>query len=212
MRWLITVGAVFAALFGVAVFVGRSVPVEHSVTVTGVFPVGVETLWTAATDYRGYPLWRSGIDEVERLPDMDGAVAWEERGSAGQITMMIEESSPPHRFVARVVDEEDFGGTWTFVMEEVEAGSRLSLTEDGEVYNPFFRFMSHYVLGYEGALETFMEELAEYLADFRPPSRPAASPPRPGQLALRPFRSTSVRALAVGPLAVGAVRAVPQIP
>ncbi len=172
MRWFVLLGAVLTALFGTAVLVGRTLPVEHSVTVTRAFPVSAETLWTAATDYRGYPLWRAGVDEVERLPDMDGAVAWEEWGSAGRITMMIEESSPPVRFVARVVDEEDFGGTWTFVVEEEGTGSRLSITEDGEIYNAFFRFMSRYVLGYDGALEAFMQELARYLADFRPPSGP----------------------------------------
>jgi len=167
-RWMVVSALVLTAIFGVAIAVGSRLPADHTATVSAVFPVTVETAWTAVTDFDGYPLWRSGVDAVERLPDMDGAVAWTETGSAGELTMMIVESSSPGRFVTSIVGEEAFGGTWTFAITEERPGSRVTITEDGEVYNAFFRFMARYVIGYEGTMNSFLEDLGEYLSQQIP--------------------------------------------
>ena len=167
-RWTVVTGAVLAVILGTVFVLGTRLPESHSTTVTAVFPVSVETLWTAATDHRGYALWRSGVDAVERLPDMDGHVAWAETGSAGPITMMIEESSAPTRYVIRIADVEAqraFGGTWTFTFREEGTGARLSITEDGEIYNPLFRFIARHIVGHDRTLRRFLDELDVYLQE-----------------------------------------------
>ena len=38
-------------------------------------------------------------------------------------------------------------------------GSAVTITEDGEVYNPIFRFMSRFVFGYYATLDEFVGTL-----------------------------------------------------
>ena len=52
-----------------------------------------------------------------------------------------------------------FGGTWTYEITPVGKGSRLQITEDGEIYNPFFRFMARFIFGYEGTIGSYMSAL-----------------------------------------------------
>ncbi len=35
-------------------------------------------------------------------------------------------------------------------------GSTLTITEDGEVYNPIFRFMSRFVFGHEATMAAYL--------------------------------------------------------
>jgi hypothetical protein len=54
-----------------------------------------------------------------------------------------------------------FGGTWTFEIAPAGNGSELRITEDGEVYNVIFRFMSRFVFGYAGSIEGFFRDLGK---------------------------------------------------
>ena len=57
-----------------------------------------------------------------------------------------------------------FGGTWTYRLEPTASGTRLTITEDGEIYNPTFRFVARFVLGYEGTMTRYLDALEEDLA------------------------------------------------
>ena len=48
------------------------------------------------------------------------------------------------------------------------AAERLTITEDGEVYNPFFRFMSRFVFGQTATLDEFVRNL-EGAREMKPP-------------------------------------------
>jgi len=49
-----------------------------------------------------------------------------------------------------------FGGKWTYEIALVEGGSRVSVTEQGWIANPIFRFMSRVVFGYYGTLDGYL--------------------------------------------------------
>lgn len=76
--------------------------------------------------------------------------------SAGSITMQVEESTPPSRFVTRIADpDQPFGGTWTFELVGNTASKTLvTITERGEVYDPLFRFMSKFVFGHTSTMDS----------------------------------------------------------
>ena len=66
---------------------------------------------------------------------------------------------------ARIADPDlPFGGTWTYEITPDGGGSRLTITEDGEIYNPLFRFMARFVFGYEGTIASYMSSLEKRLA------------------------------------------------
>ena len=68
----------------------------------------------------------------------------------------VVENVPPSRFVTRIVGETSFGGTWTFDITPTAGGSRLSITERGEIYNVVFRALARFVFGYTGTMDSFL--------------------------------------------------------
>jgi hypothetical protein len=72
-------------------------------------------------------------------------------------------SEPPHLFVNQIADPSlPYGGTWTFVLEESSGGTLLRITEDGEVRNPIFRFMSRFVFGHTSTLENYLTNVGAH--------------------------------------------------
>jgi hypothetical protein len=69
---------------------------------------------------------------------------------------------PPRRLVTRIADEDlPFGGTWTYELEPLGASTRVILTENGEVYNPIFRFVSRFLLGHDATMIVYLDALEE---------------------------------------------------
>jgi len=62
--------------------------------------------------------------------------------------------------VVRITDESlPFGGSWPYELEPGAAGTRLAIREEGEVYNPVFRFMSRFVMGHHSTIDQYLEAL-----------------------------------------------------
>lgn len=166
MRWVrgLAIGlAVVAAAVAAAWGVGTRLPREHRATVSRDLGVPASTVWRAIVDLEGSANWRRGVESVVRLPDRDGKPAYRQEGSFGPMTFVVEEMEPPRRLVVRVVDDPDFGGTWTYEVGVSSSGTTLAITEDGEIADPFFRFVARFVLGYEGTIEDYLEDLAAEL-------------------------------------------------
>ena len=82
--------------------------------------------------------------------------------AASSIPVDVLEQDPPHRLVSRVKDtERNFGGTWTIVIAPVPDGSTLTITEDGWVANPIFRFMSRAVIGHHATMDGLLKQVAK---------------------------------------------------
>lgn len=75
----------------------------------------------------------------------------------------IVERAPPGRLVTRVADGLPYGGTWTFELAPEGGGTRLTITERGEVHNPIFRVLARFVFGYAATMEAYLEDLAARL-------------------------------------------------
>lgn len=102
--------------------------------------------------------------KIERLPDREGRAVWVEEGRSGRITLATERSEPPRLLVLAVADPDlPFGGTWTYEIAPAPGGSTLTITENGEIYNPLFRFMARYIFGYEGTISTYMAALEKHV-------------------------------------------------
>jgi hypothetical protein len=92
-----------------------------------------------------------------------GARVQEESGS-DTLPLRVEEFEPPLRLRMRIDDRSlPFGGTWTYTLRPVEGGTELTLVEDGEVYNPVFRFMSRFVFGHHATIDRYLADLRKRL-------------------------------------------------
>ena len=74
--------------------------------------------------------------------------------------MELTESEPPTRLVTTILSEGmPFGGRWIFEIEPAAAGATVTITEEGEVYSPVFRFVSRYLMGHHATMSLFLSDL-----------------------------------------------------
>ena len=165
MKWLLIIVAVVVALVMIVYVIGALMPVKHSASRAARFKQKPETIFAAITDWRAFPTWRPELKDVRERQGGEGRASWVEVSREGEIAMEVVESDAPRRLVGRIADPErklPFGGTWTYVIEPAPDGAdcTLTITEDGEVYPPPFRFMSRYVFGHTATMEKYLTNLA----------------------------------------------------
>ena len=136
MEILIGIVLVVIVVVALVMLVGRSLPIGHVASRTATFRRIPEDVWAAIND----PTLLSS------------------RG-VGDVKFETIESLPPKRLVRRVVGEEDFGGTWTCDVASSPGGSTLTITENGEIYNAFFRFVSRFIIGHHRTIDGTMAAL-----------------------------------------------------
>jgi hypothetical protein len=172
MTIVIVVIASIVALVLIVAGVGSLLPVAHSATRERAFGVGVHELFAAVSTPADYPQWRRGLKSVDVLPPHEGKLSFREMGSDGPLTFVIDEIIPDRRIVSRIADTQlAFGGTWTYEFGATPQGSTLRITENGEVYNPVFRFLSRFVFGHEATMNQFLEDLDRRIASTQGPAQ-----------------------------------------
>src|SRR5262245_41083033 len=139
MKWLLIGLAVVVLLIALVVVIGLLLPKNHRASVSAHFKASAQQIWTAITDFEAMPSWRPGL-KVERLPDRNGHPVWLEISRQGKMPLELVEMIPARKLVGRIADPNlPFGGTWTYEIAPTDAGATLTITEDGEIYNPVFR-------------------------------------------------------------------------
>jgi hypothetical protein len=80
-----------------------------------------------------------------------------DRGTAG----LAQRCEALRDAVVRMADRKlPFGGTCSFdIAPAPDGGSELRITEDGEIYNVIFRFVSRFLLGYTASIEGYFRDL-----------------------------------------------------
>jgi uncharacterized protein YndB with AHSA1/START domain len=160
MRWIIWIVAAIAIVGALVIIIGYSLPKAHSASRTARVALPPDAVYALLTDVDKYPSWRPGVKALTRQPDRDGRPAWTEEASGMKIPLHFERMERPGLLVSRIADPSlPFGGTWTYRIAPVAGGSEVTITEDGEVYNPFFRFMSRFVFGHTATLDEFVKNL-----------------------------------------------------
>jgi uncharacterized protein YndB with AHSA1/START domain len=161
MKWVLIAIAVPAALAALIAIVGWSLPVKHVATRQHTLAAPPEVVWRTITDINAFPSWRSDVKSVERVGNT-GPVTWIEHGSSGRITFSIDGSDPPRRLVTRIADPTlPFGGNWTYELAPAGGGTVLTITENGEIYNPVFRAVARFVFGYEATMASYLDALGK---------------------------------------------------
>lgn len=132
MRYALWILAALVGAIGLAALIGFFLPVAHEATRSAEVSAPPERAFALLADVDDYPSW------------WDGATVKSE----------VVERTAPSRIVTRVVGETQFGGTWTIEIAPAGAGSRVTITERGEVYNVVFRTLSRYVFGHTATIDS----------------------------------------------------------
>jgi uncharacterized protein YndB with AHSA1/START domain len=154
---------VLVAIGVVVTAAGYALPRDHTASRAARFAEPPEKVFAVLQDIERYPAWRSDVEAVEVLARAP-ATRWRERGGNGTITFEMEDAQSPSRMVTRIADASlPFGGRWTYLLTREGSGTNLTITEQGEVYNPVFRFMSRFVFGHSVTIDRFLDDLGERL-------------------------------------------------
>jgi uncharacterized protein YndB with AHSA1/START domain len=142
MKWVIWIVVSLIAVGGVVGLIGYFLPVGHTASRSAEFNKPPESVFALFSNLENYLSW------------WDGATVKSE----------LVESVPPSKLVTRVVGETQFGGTWTIEIVAAGTGSRVTITERGEVYNPIFRTLSRFVFGHTATMESCLKAAQQRLA------------------------------------------------
>ena len=166
MKWILWVFITLAGVLMLITVIGWLLPKAHSVSREAQFSQPPEVIWKAITDVEAMPTWRQGLKSVKHLPDKNGLPSWVETSASGTIPFETVVSQPPAKLVVRIADPRlPFGGSWSYQITPVAGGSSLRIREDGEVYNPVFRFLSRFVFGYSSTMDAYLRSLGRKFAD-----------------------------------------------
>jgi len=164
MKWIWMIGGGLVLLIGIMAIVGAMLPVKHHAERKARFRTTPEALYAILA---GPPDWRTDVKAHGALPDENGRkLWWEQDGHGKKVRFELTEDSPPHRRVVRIAEQGlPYGGAWTFEIAPAADGSELRIQEDGEVYNPIFRFMSRFIFGHYGSIDGFIRNLGAKLGE-----------------------------------------------
>jgi uncharacterized protein YndB with AHSA1/START domain len=167
VRIVWTAAGLIAAAIVIVLLVGYALPTKHRAVGEATFKASPEAIFALISNVDGFASWRQGVTSAQLIPSPDGRKRFREVSGDGTITYLVETSEPNRRLITRIDDKSlPYGGTWTY---DVSAGGPARTTrrstEDGEVYNPLFRFVSRFIIGHDGGIKRYLASVASRFPD-----------------------------------------------
>jgi hypothetical protein len=159
---VLVLGAIVVFLLAV-IAAGYALPIAHVASRDAQLAVPPDRVFETLSRVEDFPKWRSDVKSVDVLARTP-RLQWREHGDNGPMTFEMQRSDPPRQLVTRITDTGlPFGGSWTFLLQPSGGGTKVTLTENGEVYNPLFRFMSRFVFGHTATIDRYLADLQRHL-------------------------------------------------
>jgi hypothetical protein len=159
---VVCVIVVVTVIAGVVAFMGSRLPKAHTATRSILLHQSPQNVYAVVRDFNSAPQWRTDVKRIVVENHPNGPVHFREEGHNGAVNYELAEDLPGQRMVTQILDTDlGYSGKWTYVFTPEQGGTRLSITEDGEVSNVVFRFMSRYVFGHTSTLDGYLTALAK---------------------------------------------------
>ncbi len=160
-QWLLTLLLVVVAIGILAYGFGERLPVEHTNVAAQTIAAPPAKVWALITNVDAQPAWRRGLKSVDELPADVGRQRWLEHYGGTQMMFVLDANEPMTRRIVRLEPQgAPFDGSWIYTLMPMDDGrTTVTITEHGNIYSPFYRFLMHYILG-----DTFNEK--RYLEDL----------------------------------------------
>ena len=140
--------------------VGALLPKRHVVSRSATYRATPEQLFALIS---GPQSWRPDVLRSETVAGPEGQALLRESTRDGN-TMTYEAfaANPPTSIGRRLVDKNlPFSGSWVYSLSPSVSGTTVRITENAEVYNPVFRFMSRFVIGQTRSMDTYLRSLGK---------------------------------------------------
>jgi hypothetical protein len=167
MRIVLTILLSLIVLIVLVFLVGLALPRTHRAASRITLTRPPAAVWPVVRDLgslRG--VWPE-LKSAKRVADANGQEVWEQNAS-GMMSMrlIVEEAVEPKRMVTRmdVAPDAAFGGTWTYELAPSDAGTELTVSEDGYVSNPLFRVVMH-AMGVHHSVDGYLRAVGTKLGE-----------------------------------------------
>lgn len=143
-------------VIAVVAAIGLALPRAHEATRSARIDAPPMAIYSVLITPETYPQWRPDVASVDRL-DSD---RFREHGEGGPMVFRIVSRQPPSRAVVALDDpDQPFSGTWTIELTPEGEGTRVRITERGEVPNPIFRAIARAMMLPTDSIELYLTNL-----------------------------------------------------
>ncbi|HKW87204.1 MAG TPA: SRPBCC family protein [Candidatus Acidoferrales bacterium] len=160
MKIILIVLGGLVLLVVVVVGIGYLLPTRHVASRSASYHAAPEKLFALIT---GPQNWRPDVVKCESVSgDVPGTFQRETTRNGETVTYEILDSVPPASVKRRIATKNlPYSGTWTYSLQSAAGVTTVRITENGEVYNPVFRFMSRLVFGQTAAIDAYLRALGK---------------------------------------------------
>ena len=163
---VVAVVAGLILLVGIMALIGSRLPKNHVASRSIFLRKSPQDVYAVIRDFASMPKWRADVKQVDIESAPGGPVYFREVAKHGTVNYELIEDVPAQRMVTRIRDTDlGYAGQWTYALAAENGGTRVTITEDGEVSNVLFRFMSRYVFGQTSTIDSYLTSLANHFGE-----------------------------------------------
>jgi uncharacterized membrane protein len=160
---------VVVLVFAVMGLIGSQLPRAHTASRSIVLRQTRPNVYAVIRDFKSAPTWRSELKSVEIIETPGQKLRFLEHGS-DDVTYELTEDVPNQRMVTRILNTDlGYSGQWTYELTDDNGRTRVKITEDGDVSNVLFRFMSRYIFGHTSTMDSYLTALAKKFGETGTP-------------------------------------------
>lgn len=166
MKIALFIVAGLTAVVAVILIIGALLPRQHRASREITLRRSPENVFALVRNFEGAAGWRPDLKRVEILEPVDDHIRFREHAKDGSVTYEVVQELPNERLVTRIVDRDlGYSGSWTYEFFPAADGTRLRITEDGDVSNIVFPFISRFVFGHSATIDTYLAAVRAKLGD-----------------------------------------------
>lgn len=156
---LVVVGVILVLIFSVIV-IGALLPKHHRVSRAASFRAAPEQLFALIA---GPQNWRPDVVNFENVSDGSSRKLVRETTRNGDtVTYELLEKKSPQSIERRIATQNlPYSGAWFFSLQPEGGVTMIRITEDGDVYNPVFGFVSRFVIGHTRTIDDYLRALGK---------------------------------------------------
>jgi len=158
MKILLLIVGSLVSLILLVIIIGLMLPKRHVATRAARYHTSPEALFVLIT---GPQNWRPDLlQSVESTDSAGRRFVQETSRNKEVITYELLDIQPPTSVKRKIVTQNlPYSGSWTFTLQPAGEDTLVRITEDGEVSNPVFRFVSRFILGHTATIDSYLREL-----------------------------------------------------
>jgi hypothetical protein len=157
MKIVLILAAILVLLIAGVLITGSLLPKHHIASRAAAFRATPDQLFALIS---GPQSWRPDVLHSELDTDSSGRqILLESTRDGNKMTYSVT-ANAPHSLTRTIIGTHlPFDGSWTYALSPTPAGTTVRITEDANIYNPVFRFMSRFILGYTGSMDKYLHAL-----------------------------------------------------